>query len=179
MLPRREGRAHIIIFYFYRYEFGAAIFIAWAGAFLDIMGGGMLAASCPKGKSSPKYPKSSRPPSSSREYVWAMAAVHKLEKIIMTNRASVEVSLLSWSQICLDFNFFYCVWLRMEQTVKISVLGKILLLLLYSSPPQKKRSLLFSFFFLISTKFIFSYFKPCYWCEFGKRGFFPSVFLIS
>ncbi|XP_051540833.1 claudin-7-B-like [Myxocyprinus asiaticus] len=52
-----------------KYEFGAAIFIAWAGAFLDIMGGVMLAATCPKGKASPKYPKSSRPPSSSKEYV--------------------------------------------------------------------------------------------------------------
>ncbi len=124
MLPRREGRAHII-FYFHRYEFGSAIFIAWAGAFLDIMGGGMLAATCPKGKSSPRYPKSSRPPSSSKEYVWAMAAVHKLEKIIMNHRASVDVSPVSWSQICLDFNFLYCVWLRMEQIVKISVLGKM------------------------------------------------------
>ncbi|NP_571712.1 claudin-7-B [Danio rerio] len=58
-----------------KYEFGAAIFIAWAGAFLDIMGGGMLASSCSKGQSSPNYPKSSRPvkssrpPSSSKEYV--------------------------------------------------------------------------------------------------------------
>ncbi|KAM9728494.1 claudin-7-B-like isoform 1-T1 [Menidia menidia] len=68
--------AHDIIRAFYdpftpvntRYEFGSAIFIAWAGSFLAIVGGGMLAASCPRGKSStPKYPIS-RPPSS-KEYV--------------------------------------------------------------------------------------------------------------
>ncbi|KAJ7996586.1 hypothetical protein DPEC_G00238600 [Dallia pectoralis] len=55
-----------------KYEFGSAIFIAWAGAFLDIIGGGMLAASCRRGqpKSAPKYPiASTRPPSSSKEYV--------------------------------------------------------------------------------------------------------------
>ncbi|XP_065146702.1 claudin-7-B [Paramisgurnus dabryanus] len=53
-----------------KYEFGSAIFIAWAGAFLDVVGGGMLAASCPRGKPSPNYPvKSSRAPSSSKEYV--------------------------------------------------------------------------------------------------------------
>ncbi|XP_063058825.1 claudin-7-B-like [Engraulis encrasicolus] len=69
--------AHRIIQDFYnpftpvntKYEFGAAIFIAWAGAFLDILGGAMLAASCPGGKkSTPKYPIS-RPPSSTKEYV--------------------------------------------------------------------------------------------------------------
>jgi len=70
--------AHRIIKDFYnpftpvntKYEFGSAIFIAWAGAFLDVMGGAMLAASCPRGgaKSTPKYPIS-RPPSSSKEYV--------------------------------------------------------------------------------------------------------------
>ncbi|XP_029925466.1 claudin-7-A-like [Myripristis murdjan] len=67
--------AHNIIQAFYnpftpvntKYEFGAAIFIAWAGAFLDVVGGGMLAASCPKSKPTPKYPIS-RPPSS-KEYV--------------------------------------------------------------------------------------------------------------
>ncbi|KPP74138.1 claudin-7-like [Scleropages formosus] len=54
-----------------KYEFGAAIFVAWAGAFLDILGGGMLAASCPKSRpKQAKYPvKSSRPPSSSKEFV--------------------------------------------------------------------------------------------------------------
>ncbi|KAG5284847.1 hypothetical protein AALO_G00031160 [Alosa alosa] len=68
--------AHRIIQDFYnpftpvntKYEFGSAIFIAWAGAFLDILGGAMLAASCPRGKPSPKYPIS-RPPSSTKEYV--------------------------------------------------------------------------------------------------------------
>ncbi|XP_073335379.1 claudin-7-B-like [Pagrus major] len=67
--------AHDIIRAFYdpftpvntKYEFGSAIFIAWAGAFLAVIGGGMLAASCPRGKPSPKYPIS-RPPSS-KEYV--------------------------------------------------------------------------------------------------------------
>ncbi|KAF3841362.1 hypothetical protein F7725_007224 [Dissostichus mawsoni] len=61
--------AHDIIQAFYnpftpvntKYEFGSAIFIAWAGAFLAIIGGGMLAASCPREKSTPKYPIS-RPP---------------------------------------------------------------------------------------------------------------------
>ncbi|XP_060941664.1 claudin-7-A-like [Limanda limanda] len=67
--------AHDIITAFYnpftpvntKYEFGSAIFIAWAGAFLAVIGGAMLAASCPRGKSTPKYPIS-RPPSS-KEYV--------------------------------------------------------------------------------------------------------------
>ncbi|XP_019941753.1 claudin-7-B isoform X1 [Paralichthys olivaceus] len=67
--------AHDIIQAFYnpftpvntKYEFGSAIFIAWAGAFLAVVGGCMLAASCPRGKSTPKYPIS-RPPSS-KEYV--------------------------------------------------------------------------------------------------------------
>ncbi|XP_036451259.1 claudin-7-B [Colossoma macropomum] len=53
-----------------KYEFGSAIFIAWAGTFLVVMGGAMLAASCSKSQSSSKYPATkSRPPSSSREYV--------------------------------------------------------------------------------------------------------------
>ncbi|KAI4883927.1 hypothetical protein NFI96_023469 [Prochilodus magdalenae] len=53
-----------------KYEFGSAIFIAWAGNFLVFMGGAMLAASCSKTKSGGKYPQTkSRPPSSSREYV--------------------------------------------------------------------------------------------------------------
>nr|XP_057933069.1 claudin-7-B-like isoform X1 [Doryrhamphus excisus] len=68
--------AHDIIRAFYdpftpvntKYEFGSAIFIAWAGAFLVVIGGGMLAASCPRGKPAPKYPIS-RPPSSTKEYV--------------------------------------------------------------------------------------------------------------
>ncbi|KAG7484076.1 hypothetical protein MATL_G00045910 [Megalops atlanticus] len=70
--------AHNVIQAFYnpftpvntKYEFGAAIFIAWAGAFLDILGGGMLAASCPRKSRPAKYPiASSRPPSSTKEYV--------------------------------------------------------------------------------------------------------------
>ncbi|KAL4659605.1 claudin-7-B-like [Arapaima gigas] len=54
-----------------KYEFGAAIFIAWAGSFLDILGGGMLAASCPKSNTKQsKYPvKTNRPPSSNKEFV--------------------------------------------------------------------------------------------------------------
>ncbi|XP_077447579.1 claudin-7-B [Stigmatopora argus] len=68
--------AHDIIRAFYnpftpvntKYEFGSAVFIAWAGAFLVVIGGAMLAASCPRGKPSPKYPIS-RPPSSTKEYV--------------------------------------------------------------------------------------------------------------
>lgn len=59
------------VFFFFplwRYEFGSAIFIAWAGAFLTVVGGAMLAASCPRGKSTPRYPMS-KPPSS-KEYVW-------------------------------------------------------------------------------------------------------------
>nr|AGS58200.1 claudin-7 [Clarias batrachus] len=52
-----------------KYEFGGAIFVAWAGTFLTVFGGGLLAASCSKSqKSRPTYPKS-RPPSSSKEYV--------------------------------------------------------------------------------------------------------------
>ncbi|KAL4006441.1 AAA family ATPase [Sarotherodon galilaeus] len=56
-----------------RFEFGAAIFIAWGGSLLDVLGGAMLAASCPRKKQVSKYPAigSSRsgPPSSTKEYV--------------------------------------------------------------------------------------------------------------
>uniref|UniRef100_A0A8C7YKC1 Claudin n=1 Tax=Oryzias sinensis TaxID=183150 RepID=A0A8C7YKC1_9TELE len=44
-----------------KYEFGAAIFITWAGAFLGLIGGCMLAASCPRQTSIPakgRYPQS-------------------------------------------------------------------------------------------------------------------------
>ncbi|XP_045894719.1 claudin-7-B isoform X1 [Micropterus dolomieu] len=51
-----------------KYEFGSAIFIAWAGAALAVIGGGMMSASCRRQKSTPKYPIS-RPPSSGKEYV--------------------------------------------------------------------------------------------------------------
>lgn len=58
-----------------RFEFGAAIFIAWGGSLLDVLGGAMMAASCPRKKHVSKYPSmpSSRsgPPSSTKEYVWA------------------------------------------------------------------------------------------------------------
>ncbi|XP_062870061.1 claudin-7-B [Trichomycterus rosablanca] len=52
-----------------KYEFGGAIFVAWAGSFLTLLGGGMLAGSCSKRQSNPRYPNKSRPPSSSKEYV--------------------------------------------------------------------------------------------------------------
>ncbi|KAM4726478.1 claudin-7-B-like [Anableps anableps] len=69
--------AHDIVRAFYdpftpvntRYEFGSAIFIAWAGAFLAIIGGAMLAASCPREKRPSSYPMSNRPPSSKQDYV--------------------------------------------------------------------------------------------------------------
>uniref|UniRef100_A0A0B8RUV5 Claudin n=1 Tax=Philothamnus irregularis TaxID=1899461 RepID=A0A0B8RUV5_9SAUR len=57
-----------------RYEFGPAIFIGWAGAALSLLGGGMLACSCPgddAGYKNRKYPAGipiAKPPSS-REYV--------------------------------------------------------------------------------------------------------------
>ncbi|XP_027014509.2 claudin-7-B [Tachysurus fulvidraco] len=52
-----------------KYEFGGAIFVAWAGTFLTVFGGALLAASCSKRQTSTRaYPKS-RPPSSSKEYV--------------------------------------------------------------------------------------------------------------
>lgn len=73
--------AHDIVRAFYdpftpvntRYEFGSAIFIAWAGAFLAIIGGAMLASSCPREKGvkrPPSYPMSSRPANSvNKDYV--------------------------------------------------------------------------------------------------------------
>ncbi|KAL0189322.1 hypothetical protein M9458_016421, partial [Cirrhinus mrigala] len=54
------------------FEFGAAIFIAWGGSFLDVLGGAMLAASCPRSKQVSKYPKSNSARSASgsnKEYV--------------------------------------------------------------------------------------------------------------
>ncbi|CAL8326722.1 unnamed protein product [Lota lota] len=80
--------AHNVIRAFYnpytpintKFEFGAAIFIAWGGSLLDVLGGAMLAASCPRGKHVTKYPSAvaavaaaaarSGPPSvSNKEYV--------------------------------------------------------------------------------------------------------------
>ncbi|XP_030636490.1 claudin-7-A [Chanos chanos] len=71
--------AHNVIRAFYnpftpvntKFEFGSAIFIAWGGSFLDLLGGAMLAASCPRRKQVSKYPpkNSSRAPSSTKEYV--------------------------------------------------------------------------------------------------------------
>ncbi|XP_012686280.1 claudin-7-A [Clupea harengus] len=71
--------AHNIIRAFYnpytpantKFEFGAAIFIAWGGSFLDVLGGAMLAASCPGAKQMTKYPPKnvSRTASSAKEYV--------------------------------------------------------------------------------------------------------------
>ncbi|XP_077401350.1 LOW QUALITY PROTEIN: claudin-7-A [Vanacampus margaritifer] len=73
--------AHNVIRAFYnpytpvntKFEFGAAIFIAWGGSLLDVLGGAMLAASCPRKKQVSKYPSmaSSRcgPDSSNKEYV--------------------------------------------------------------------------------------------------------------
>lgn len=64
--------SHMTLFFFFRFEFGAAIFIAWGGSFLDVLGGAMLAASCPRSKQVSKYPKSNparSASSSNKEYV--------------------------------------------------------------------------------------------------------------
>ncbi|XP_059364155.1 claudin-7-A [Carassius carassius] len=72
--------AHNVIRAFYnpftpvntKFEFGAAIFIAWGGSFLDVLGGAMLAASCPRSKQVSKYPKGNparSASSSNKEYV--------------------------------------------------------------------------------------------------------------
>ncbi|XP_063043158.1 claudin-7-A [Engraulis encrasicolus] len=72
--------AHNVIRAFYnpytpvntKFEFGAAIFIAWGGSLLDVLGGALLAASCPRSKQLSKYPpknaNASRAPSA-KEYV--------------------------------------------------------------------------------------------------------------
>ncbi|MGH0188713.1 UNVERIFIED_CONTAM: hypothetical protein FKN15_031272 [Acipenser sinensis] len=54
-----------------KYEFGSAIFIAWAGSFLVILGGAMLTCSCPRRTGGArKYPRTkSGPPSTTKEYV--------------------------------------------------------------------------------------------------------------
>ncbi|CAB1415782.1 unnamed protein product [Pleuronectes platessa] len=73
--------AHNVIRAFYnpytpvntKFEFGAAIFIAWGGSLLDVLGGAMMAASCPRKKQVSKYPSmaSSRSgaQSGTKEYV--------------------------------------------------------------------------------------------------------------
>lgn len=76
--------AHNIIRAFYnpytpgssKFEFGAAIFIAWGGSLLDVLGGAMLASSCPRRKQVSKYPPKNtaitapgRAASSTKEYV--------------------------------------------------------------------------------------------------------------
>lgn len=72
---KQEGGGFVSFFLIHalflcRYEFGGAIFVAWAGTFLTVFGGGLLAASCSRSqKSVPKYPKS-KPSSSTKEYVW-------------------------------------------------------------------------------------------------------------
>ncbi|MEE6527607.1 hypothetical protein FKM82_029097 [Ascaphus truei] len=56
-----------------KYEFGAGVFIGWAGSLLVILGGALLACSCPRqtGQSKRPYPKGARTkaPSSGKEYV--------------------------------------------------------------------------------------------------------------
>lgn len=129
-----------------KYEFGAAIFIAWAGAFLDIMGGGMLASSCSKGQSSPNYPKSSRPvkssrpPSSSKEYVWAICS--RPGKDMINPRAWVEVCPVSWYEICLIW--IVCLTIDRKKTAQKGIFGQLLLVFWYSSPPK----MVTSFFWL-------------------------------
>lgn len=75
------GQHHLI---HRRFEFGAAIFIAWGGSLLDVLGGAMLAASCPRKKQVSKYPSKagsrSGPPSSTKEYVWECPLLDKADK---------------------------------------------------------------------------------------------------
>lgn len=55
-----------------KYEFGSAIFIGWAGSLLVILGGALLACSCPRrsGSKGRSYPKSKAASSAGgREYV--------------------------------------------------------------------------------------------------------------
>lgn len=84
-----------------RYEFGSAIFIAWAGAFLTVVGGAMLAASCPRGKSAPRYPMS-KPPSS-KEYVWSR---HWFRGWWNTSTSPTSLNLEDISQECFFFLLF-------------------------------------------------------------------------
>lgn len=56
-----------------RFEFGAAIFVGWGGAALALLGGAMLACSCPRrgghGRAYPRSKAASPQPPSNREYV--------------------------------------------------------------------------------------------------------------
>ncbi|XP_063296750.1 claudin-7 isoform X1 [Pelobates fuscus] len=57
-----------------KYEFGAGVFLGWAGSMLVILGGALLACSCPRRNtySAKGYPKSgarSKAPSTGKEYV--------------------------------------------------------------------------------------------------------------
>ncbi|KAM8794228.1 claudin-7-like [Eudromia elegans] len=54
-----------------KYEFGAAIFVGWAGSALTLLGGALLSCSCSKGgKTPPAYARAQPPRSAtSREYV--------------------------------------------------------------------------------------------------------------
>lgn len=58
--------------FFFRYEFGQALFIGWAAASLCLLGGALLCCSCPRKTTSyptPRpYPKPA--PSSGKDYVW-------------------------------------------------------------------------------------------------------------
>ncbi|KAM8974286.1 claudin-7 [Pelodytes ibericus] len=57
-----------------KYEFGVGVFLGWAGSMLVILGGALLACSCPrksgyKAKGYPKGGARSKAPSSGKEYV--------------------------------------------------------------------------------------------------------------
>lgn len=71
MEDTRPAHALTPILSLYRYEFGPAIFIGWAGSALVLLGGALLSCSCPGSESTAayratrSYPKSN----SSKEYV--------------------------------------------------------------------------------------------------------------
>lgn len=55
----------------YKFEFGPAIFIGWAGSALVLLGGGLLSCSCPGSEKKTGYPapRSYAKPNSAKEYV--------------------------------------------------------------------------------------------------------------
>ncbi|XP_075416926.1 claudin-7 [Tenrec ecaudatus] len=55
----------------FKFEFGPAIFIGWAGSALVLLGGALLSCSCPASESKPGYrvPRSYTAPNSAKEYV--------------------------------------------------------------------------------------------------------------